>query len=202
MLPLAAGLAAMVGVAGWWWHAGQQQEVVAAALPAAPGLSGAPDVLGEKLAAASQRARSRWTAAKGLAELSRLYHANGFLAEASQCYAGLAQLSPQEPRWLHLRATILAGFGEIEPALQLWRRVIELAPDYLPARLRLGDCLLKINRADDAASVYAEVLKRDATNAYALLGLARIDFEAGRWDRRAHASKPWWARRTTVWVTT
>ena len=180
---LAVGLVTAVGVAGWWWYAGQQQQVVAAALPPAPDLGSAVPELGEKLAVAGQRARAHWNAGKGLVELSRLYHANGFLAEAAQCYTGLEKLSPNEPRWPHLHATILAGFGEIEPALALWRRVVELAPDYLPARLRLGDCLLKINRPDEAAAVYNEVLKRDAANSYALLGLARIDFEASRWDQ-------------------
>jgi len=180
---VATVLVLAAGAAWWWGQSGQQQAIVAAALPAAPALGGAAAVLGEKLAAASQRAHGRGTAAKGLAELSRLYHANGFLAEAIQCYEGLEKLSPREPRWPHLHATILAGFGETEPAIQLWRRVIELAPDYLPARLRLGDCLLKTNRPDEATAVYAEVLKRDAANAYALFGLARIDFEAARWDQ-------------------
>ena len=71
-----------------------------------------------------------------------MYHANGFLDEAGRCYQGLQQLDPAEPRWLHLHATILAGYGQIEPALALWKRVRELAPDYLPAQLRSGDSLL------------------------------------------------------------
>ncbi|HYD82767.1 MAG TPA: tetratricopeptide repeat protein, partial [Opitutus sp.] len=65
----------------------------------------------------------------------------------------------------------------------LWRRVVELAPDYTPARLRLGDSLLKNNRLDEAAATYAAVLERDHDNAYAQLGLARIDLEAERWTQ-------------------
>ncbi len=183
LILVVAGVVVVAGAAWWTIRAGQQQAMVASSLPSASSQTGSSAVLGDKLAEARRRARSRWTAAKGLVELSRLYHANGFLAEATQCYEGLEKLSPQEPRWQHLHATILAGFGEIEPAIALWRRVIELAPDYLPARLRLGDCLLKTNHADEAAAVYSEVLKRDATNAYAQLGLARIDFEAARWDQ-------------------
>jgi tetratricopeptide (TPR) repeat protein len=156
---------------------------VAATLPPVPDLSAVPVVLRERIGAAESRALGRLTAAKGLAELSRFYHANGFLAEAVRCYGGLEQLAPVEPRWPHLHASILAGYGEIEPAMQSWRRVIQLAPAYVPARLRLGDCLLKANRPDEAAAVYADVLRIAPNDSYAVLGLARIDLEAGRWDQ-------------------
>ena len=174
----------VAGGGAWWWQrAGNLQAIVAAALPPVPDLQAVPSGLSERIATAEARAHTRLTAPKGLAELSRLYHANGFLGEAMQCYAGLERLAPTEPRWPHLHATILAGYGEIEPAEQLWRRVVQLAPDYVAARLRLGDCLLKTNRSAEAATTYADVLKRSPGNSYALLGLARIDLEAKRWDQ-------------------
>jgi len=175
---LAAG-----GTAWWWQGAGARLAIVRETRPAGPDLSAVPDELRARIAAAEARAQGRRTAPKGLAELSRLYHANGFLEEAKQCYVGLERLDPGAARWPHLHATILAGFGEIEPAVALWRRTVELAPDYAPARLRLGDCLLKSNHPGEAAAAYAEVLKRNPENSYALLGLARIDLEAQRWDQ-------------------
>lgn len=181
------GLACLALVAAgggaWWWQAGQAQSRVAALLPALPDLGSAPAALRERIIQADARARSRLGAAKGFAALSRAYHANGFLDEARHCYEGLEQIDPTEPRWPHLHANILAGYGEIEPALELWRKVRELAPDYLPAPLRSGDCLLKVNRAQEAALAYEAVLKLDPENPYALLGLARLDLAAGRWDQ-------------------
>jgi tetratricopeptide (TPR) repeat protein len=146
-----------------------------------PELGSAPAPLREALAAAEAEAHSLRHARRGLANLSRIYHANGFLGEAGQCYALLEQLEPAEPRWLHRHATILAGYGEVEPALALWRRVVILAPDFLPAQLRIGDCELKSNQPARAAATYSAVLRRDPANAYALLGLARLDLEAERW---------------------
>lgn len=177
-----AGIALVaVALGTWWWQwAGEQRELVATALPAEPEVNPGATALREALAAAESEARSRFGAKKGLAALSRLYHANGFLEAAMRCYEGLEQLEPAEPRWLHLHATILAGYGEIEPALARWQRVIALAPDYVPARLRLADCELKTNREAEAAAAYQAVLQREPANAYAMLGLARIDFEAGR----------------------
>lgn len=174
-------LAATAGL--WWWRgAGQRLARVEEVYPRLPDLSATSEILRARTAAADSRAHSRFTARSGLAELSRLLHANGYLEEAKQCYVGLERLEPNEPRWLHRHATIVAGFGDTESAVALWRRVVELAPDYLPARLRIGECLLKSNHPDDAVVIFADVLTRDGANSYALLGLARIDLEAQRWD--------------------
>ena len=168
---------------GWAWKiADHRRQIVVANLPEAPDLTNTPKILQEKLAVAQARARAPLTASKGLVQIARLYHANGFLSEAAQCYAGLEKIDPHEPRWLHLHASILAGFGEIEPAAALWTEAVTLAPKYLPARIRLGDCRLKANQPDQAFAVYHDVLTQDPGNSYALLGLARLDLEAKKWD--------------------
>ena len=180
---LVLAVAVLAGGGAWWWHAGRTQARVAAWLPDLPDLGSAPAALRDRLAQTDARARSRFGAARGFAVLSRVYHANGFLEEAQRCYQGLQQLDPTEPRWLHLHASILAGYGTIDPALELWRKVRELAPDYLPAPLRMGDGLLKVNRPQEAAAAYEAVLKLSPGNPYALLGLARLDLKAERWDQ-------------------
>jgi predicted Zn-dependent protease len=156
---------------------------VAAFLPDPIAPAGASDALCDRLAEAEAAARNRFRALAGLKELSRLYHANGYLAEAETCYRGLEQLEPREARWPHLRATILAGYGDLPPALELWRKVRQLAPDYLPAWLRSGDGYFKANRFADAADAYNAALRLERDNPYALLGLARLDLEAGRLDQ-------------------
>lgn len=178
VLALAAG-----GGGAWWWQAGQAHARVASVLPALPDLASAPAALRDRVTQADANARRHFGAVKGLGELARVYHANGFLDEAGRCYAGLEQLQPDEPRWPHLHATILAGYGEIEPALALWQRVRALAPGYLAAQLRSGDSFLKANRPAEAAAAYEAALKLEPNNAYAQLGLARLDLEAGRFDQ-------------------
>ena len=116
-----------------------------------------------------------------LGELSRLYHANGFFAEACQCYQALLQADGADPLWPYRFATIVAGYGQLADALPLLRRAVSLAPDYIPARIRLGDTLLKMNQKAEAGAAYAAVLDREPNNPYALLGLARLDVDAGRW---------------------
>jgi tetratricopeptide (TPR) repeat protein len=173
---------AVLAAAAAWFFAARTAARIHPELPPAPDLTSAPSVLGERIAAADAQARSTLGARKGLIGLSRLYHANGRLAEAQQCYEILERLEPDEPRWPHLRATILAGFGQADDAAKLWQRTLELAPDYVPARIRLGDVQFKSNQPAAAQASYEEVLKRSADEPYALLGLARLDLEAGRWD--------------------
>lgn len=185
--PLVTGLALLAGAAlvaggAWWWHAGTAQGTVIAGLPAPPDLSTAPAAIRERLAAAEAQARSRFGATGGLRLLSRLYHANGFPEEALQCYQTLRQLEPGEARWCHLAALLIAGYGELEPALDLWKRATTLDPAYTPAWLRLGETYLKANRPAEAEAAFNEVLRRAPDDAYALFGLARLDFEAQRWE--------------------
>lgn len=180
--------AALLGAGGWWTiRTTLRQRVVAQHLPALPALDGWPDALADQIADAEQDARSWSESVRGLASLSRLYHANGFHPEALLCYQGLRELGPREARWPHLEASLLALYGRTAEAQPLLRRAAERAPGYLPAWIRLGDVLLKANQPAEAARAYTEALQRAADHPYALLGLARCDI--ARDDRRAAREK-------------
>ncbi|MEO7414828.1 MAG: tetratricopeptide repeat protein [Opitutaceae bacterium] len=179
-------LALVLAVAGLAiaWRAAvmmRRHSVAALAIPARPELSAWPAELTEKIAAAEKSAGGYFRVVPGMAALSRLYHANGFYAEAGQCYEGLQQLERREARWAHLKAAIAAEFGRLEEALPAERRAVQLAPAYLPARLRLGDILLKSNQTAPAAEAYAAALQREPGNPYALLGLAKCALARGDW---------------------
>lgn len=180
----------LIGSIAWWQSATKTRDSVAMRLPPVPDLTQASPALIERISSADASATSRRDPISGLIDLSRLYHANGYLDAASTTYAALTELQPTEARWLHLHATIRAGYGQATEAITLWQRTIELAPDYLPARLRYADLLLKANQTDSAKTAYGDALKIDSNNAYALLGLARIDYEAENWkDARRRLEK-------------
>jgi tetratricopeptide (TPR) repeat protein len=172
-----------LAVAGYfWWRTNGQNAIVAASIPHRPDLSRLPTEMTQRVEACERRAQSGPDRIAALGELSRLYHANGFFAEASQCYQGLLQVDPADPYWWHRSATIIAGYGQLDDALPLWRQAAKLAPDHVQILLRLGDALLKTSQNAEAAKVYSKVLEREPRNPYALLGLARIDIENGQWD--------------------
>ena len=169
-------------VAGYFfWRAGERRAIAVTSIPPQPGLSGKPAELSERIRACEQRIRTGSDVIGALTELSQLYHANGRYAEAVQCYRGLLRIDSSNPRWSHRFATIVAGYGQLDDAVGLWRRTVALAKDYTPAYIHLADSLLKLNRSAEASPLYKTVLKREPDNPYALLGLARIDMDAGRW---------------------
>lgn len=175
----AAGLLS-AGVFGW--RVVRTREIALASVPTRPDASALPAVFTELLADADTGARGYRNSEQNLATLARLYHANGFLNEASRCYSGLMVLEPRNPRWPHLLATIHAGYGRLDEAVPLFLRAVELDPTYFAARLRLGDTLLKTNDLTAATAAYETLIKADSANAYALLGLARCRLEAGDWQ--------------------
>src|SRR5687768_9906051 len=102
---LLLGLLVLLGGGGWYGYGVVSRHNIATGhIPATPALTDRPAVLAASISDAETRARSWGNAKDGLAELSRLYHANGFYAEALQCYDGLRQMEPRSARWLHLQA--------------------------------------------------------------------------------------------------
>ena len=169
-------------VAGYFfWRTRERRAVAEASIPPQPGLSDKPAELSQRIRECEQRIKAGSDALGALTELSQLYHANGLYAEAGQCYRGLLRIDSSNPRWSHRFATIVAGYGELNDAVGLWRRTVALAKDYTPAWIHLADSLLKLNQSAEASNLYKTVLKREPDNPYALLGLARIDMDAGRW---------------------
>lgn len=172
--------AAVAGLA--LWRGQQRAAALRDGVPERPALSGWPAELGQRIDASMAGLRAGEEPVRALGELGLLYHANGFYAEASTCYHALLQVDPDNPRWPHAFASILAGYGKLEEAAGLWRETVDLAPGYMPARLRLGDVLLKANRLDEAAKVYQEALRLDPRQPYAHLGLGRVHVARGQWQ--------------------
>lgn len=175
--PLILGLIAL-----WAGRREMLRREVAAALPALPSMDSTQIRTEAALEAAMERADSWSDPVAGLREVSSLYHANGFFAEALQGYAALEELTPSDPKPLYWRAVILANYGDLQPSLDLWRQVLKLEPSYLPAWLRLADGEFKVNRPVEAAALYETILRQWPDEPYAMLGLARIAFERGDWE--------------------
>ncbi|MGH7997413.1 MAG: FG-GAP-like repeat-containing protein, partial [Opitutaceae bacterium] len=156
--------------------------MAAGALPARRDLAGRPAALTARIDRLEGRIRAGSGGIAALGELSRLYHANGLYLKAARCYETLIEEDAGNPRWYYRYAMILSGFGRLNDALPLFRRSAELAPKYVPAWIRIGDALLKLNRPEAATAAYGKALARDPDNPYALFGLARLDVAAGRWE--------------------
>ena len=179
------GLFLLMVVAALWsgWRVHGRHRFVVRNLPPRPVITAWPAGFQDGIYSGEQLAKKYLHPDAGLIALSRLYHANGFYNEAIRCYQALQILQPNEARWPHLFSLIVGGFGRLDDAVPLAQRAVVLAPTYLPARLRLGNALLKANRIPEAATVFSAALEREAGDPYALLGLATCAIAQDDWNK-------------------
>jgi len=139
-----------------------------------PSAKGLHPELGSRIADLNKRSIEGPNRVDSLAKLSQLYHANGYLNRAWQNYRILIELDENNPLWPYRLATIVSSFGQLSDSIPLYRKAIELDPEYIPSHIHLGDTLLKLNRYDEAKSVFQTAYDRSPDNPFALFGLARI----------------------------
>ena len=80
--------------------------------------------------------------------LGMALEANGLLVQAAANYEVAVRLDGDEPRWRYRLALLKARRGEVDAALADLDRVVQLAPDYAPARWKQG--LWWLDRGDTA----------------------------------------------------
>ena len=103
----------------------------------------------------------------------------GLLQEAAIFYKHAAELAPGDFRWPYYLALIQAERGQCEQASWSFRRALRIDSEYVPAKLRLADCLLASAEWDASSKLYSEVLKQDVANPGAYYGLAKIHAHLG-----------------------
>ncbi len=172
---VAVALLSLVGLYTWSkFTESRDRQAILAALPAMPQQESIEPVVYSAIERAHEQIETGSDPVAALGNLARIYQANGFLNEAIQVLDMLLKRDPENPHWPHYLAFILAGYGELEVAIPLWERTIELDPDYMPAHLRRGEALMKLNRMEDAKDAFLRVLIHDPDNPHAFHGLARI----------------------------
>jgi HemY protein len=181
-------LVAILGVvAAMAWRQFTVTTRLASGSPARPDLAARPQILGELLTQAEKKAKSSGTRIEGLAELGRLYHANGFIAEAATCWRVLRSEQPREARWSYYLADLGRATSDHAAMTTLLQETLRRAPDYAPARLQLARLQFKSGQTADAERNYRLRLERLPQDPYSRLGLARVALQEGRTDQaRAH----------------
>jgi HemY protein len=147
----------------------RQRDRIRAELPAVP-LNIASPALHELIA----QARRDAVTPAGIAELARLYHANGLLPEAAACWRILQRDQPPHARRAYYLADLARSEGDYAAAEQYLEKTVALDPRYAPAWLRLAEMKFKSGRLDAAAHDYARRLELLPGDPYAELGLARV----------------------------
>jgi tetratricopeptide (TPR) repeat protein len=123
---------------------------------------------------AFQAAQSRPLDASANGELGMVLHAHDLLPEAEVSYERAHLLDPASFRWAYYLGLVHLGRTNCEKAATAFRRALLLDPAYLPARLRLAQCLRVSAEMEEAGKLYEAIIKDHPDSPHAYYGLGRV----------------------------
>ncbi len=193
------GTVLVAGAVAWLLSAVLIGRAVAGRLPRLANPVADTTLVADAITAADAAAR-RWPTAGSVGELAMAYHASLRPAEATQVYALATALDPSDWRWPYYRGLLQEERGDQVGASESFATVARLAPDHGLARFHLAEIAFKAGRLEEARTEYLAAQAAGVTgvpppgtglpprrgiplNAYASLGLARVQLEGG--DRQA-----------------
>ncbi len=150
-------------------------------LPPVPDLCKEPKALVDAIHRADSDARDDPFSVEKIGQLGMMYHANDMFDQAKLCYETAVKLSPVDFRWNYYLALVNEEIGREDRAIELLRRAIELVPEYIAAKARLGTLLLRNSRVQEARTTFEDVLNHDPLQPDACLGMARILARERNW---------------------
>ena len=106
--------------------------------------------------------------------LGMILQTYGFLQEAAACYRRAIRLAPSTFRWAYYLVTIETADGHCDAAFATLRSAPRAASEYVPAQLRLANCLLASADWNASEELFAAIVKQHPDNADAFYGLGRV----------------------------
>src|SRR5437016_707975 len=129
-------------------------------------------------------AHPRNAAANG--KLGMVLQAYSQLKGAEIAYRRARYLAPSHFDWIYYLGQIQANQGNCDEAIKSLREALKLNPVYLPARLKLAECLRASAQWDESETLYRAILKEHPDSAEAYYGLGRV--QAAQHDLLAAAN--------------
>ncbi len=94
--------------------------------------------------------------------------------EAEPFYANAVEMDPGDARHWRQWGLCLMNLERYSKAADVFRQGLEVAPDDLGNQASLAKCFIELGQYEDALNLFNHVLKEDAENRDALLGLATL----------------------------
>jgi tetratricopeptide (TPR) repeat protein len=107
-------------------------------------------------------------------DLGAIYQAYSLNTPARECYLNANKLTPKDFRWIYLLAKLDQLEGRVEDAIQGFRTVALLQPEFVAVLVNLGNVYLELNRLDEAKNNFALALQKQINNPAAHYGLGQV----------------------------
>jgi len=128
----------------------------------------------EQIGEAYSNARSSSGDAAASGRLGMILQTYSLLQEAAVCYRRAGQLEPNVFQWAYYLGVVETDQGKCDAAISTLRLALHVDPDYVPAQLRLADCLFLSADWDESEGLYEGIVKQHPDNADAYYGLGRV----------------------------
>ena len=133
-----------------------------------------PAAMREAVSRAERAARANPSDAAAVGALGRVLHAWEQWERAHAAYSRAAVLAAGIFDWQYLDACVLQRLARHQEASARLRSAVVIAPDYLPARVRLAEVLLETGTYDESRSRFEALLAEPRAEPAARFGLGRI----------------------------
>lgn len=131
------------------------------------------------LESAYRDARMHRDDASRVGRLAMLLHAHEQYGSAEPYYRAARALEPTAFSWAYLAGVTQAEAGDHPGAIQSFRGALALDPDYLPARVKLADSLMRAGDLDASLGEYTELVREFPELPVAHYGLGRVSSMRG-----------------------
>lgn len=145
-------------------------------LPTLPeaAFDGLPATVRAELARAYENARARPRDASVVGQLAMMLHAYDQLRLAEGCYRAARQLDPRSLSWAYLLGVVQAELGDSAAAGAAFRETLRIDREYLPARLRLAETLMRAGDLEASRAEYEALVRQFPELALAHHGLGHL----------------------------
>ena len=157
-----------------------------------------PAAAKEDVADAYRKARAHPSDAASAGALGRVLQAWEQWDTAHAAYARAQALAPRDFDWHYLDAIVLQRLARHTEAAERLRKAIALAPDYLPAQVKLADAVFEAGDFVESRKLFEKLARETATEPMGRFGLGRLAAAEGRHEeaithlQRAVALFPEW----------
>lgn len=178
-LPLFVSLVVIYGISVFVKRVGREaprpfDRLIVEALPEVPDVSGWPLEFLERLNTVHDGLQVEGEQRDALVELSRLYQANGFVAQARSCYLGLEAYEPQNSEWPYQLGVLLMDNREKRVVAQHFVDSLELDSENAAAYLRLGYTYRDAGLYEEAREAFTYRLQMMPEDPWAGVGVGQV----------------------------
>src|SRR5215472_5459334 len=142
-------------------------------------ITGLPRETQGQVAQAYAAARKQPQDAEAVGKLGMLLDSYHRSEDAVLCYRRAHLLAPAAFKWLYYWGSLLLRENKMGEALPILTSALRLEPEYLPARLKVGEALLGAGKTEEASKIYEGILKDYSDTAEAYYGLGRAKSALG-----------------------